>query len=233
MKTILAGAALLTAMGSAYAHEGEPLAHRSQFFINGGLTTTGLEITSSTGSRLEPERGAGLNLSFGIHTAAGLVARARFSGTHHEGLTSCTPVCVYGPTVESDTREARYALLYSPPSETSVAFELGGGYTKLRYEIPSLGYDTRSDGPVVEGALLFALNDAARIDVGAAALFLEDDTGQDVDGGEFHAGITIYTQPIELGAVIRGVHLESQNSGVTTETDIGEIRLTLGGRFDL
>jgi len=227
MSIRIAAIALLLIAPSSHAADG------STAFIRGGLSSVGFK-SDAPGARLEADRGGGLNLSGGLRLDNGFAVRADFVGSTHDGGTACISGGGCGSFDDDlELGEGRLVFLYAPMLSDTVGLEVGGGFESVSAEVPSLDYESKSGGLVLEGALVFLRGDTFRFRLGLALLGLEDDeTNEDVSGGELSAGFIADVGSVDLGAMIRGLHLEGDDPD-SAETDVGELRLTIGTTWGL
>jgi hypothetical protein len=204
----------------------------STVFIRGGLSSIGFE-SDAPSARLKTERGGGLHLSGGLRLASGLAVRADLVGSEHDGGTLCAAGGCGSFDDDLDFGEGRLVVLYAPTLSDAVSLEIGGGIESFSAEAPSLGFESAAAGLVVESALVFLRGKTFRFRLGLALMSLEDDDAdQRLSGGEFSAGFVKTFGSIDLGAMFRGLHLQGDGAG-SPETDVGEVRLTLGTTWDL
>lgn len=225
MSIRIAAFALLLAPQSLVAAEG------STAFFRGGLSSVGFEQDGPDGA-LEADRGGGLNLSGGLRLDNGFALRVDLVGSEHDGGTACVTGVGCGEfDNDLELGEGRLVFLYAPMLSDTLMLEVGGGFESISAEVPSLDFESNTGGIVLEGSLVFLTSETWRFNLGLAFMGLEnDETDEDVSGAEFRAGfIATVGSGVELGAMLRGLHLESDDK---VESDVGELRLTIGTTWD-
>ena len=230
MSIRIAAFALLLAPQALFAAEG------STAFVRGGLSSVGFEQNDSPRTySLKADDGGGLNLSGGLRLDNGFALRADFVGSSHDGGRLCVSGLGCGNFDDDiDVGEGRLVFLWAPQLSEHVMLEVGGGFESISADTGDV--ESKIGGIVLEGSLVFPATEVWTFNVGLALMSLEDDdTHEDVTGGEFRAGVIADVGPVEIGAMLRGLGLEQDDddSSSTIETGVGELRLTIGGSWGL
>jgi hypothetical protein len=217
---------LLLLPQAAHAAEG------STAFVRGGLSSVGFESSASS-YRFEAEDGGGLNLAGGLRLANGFAVRAELVGSKHDGFRFCADGLGCGKFDEEvSVGERRLVFLYAPMLSERVMLEVGGGLESISSDTGDV--ESKAGGLVAEGNVVFLTSEAWRFNIGLALMGLEDDdTNEGVGGGEVRVGFVARAGSVELGAMLRALHLEQDDDDSSgSETDVVELRLTLGTSWD-
>lgn len=200
-------------------------------FVNGGFSS----VTFSGevgGDTIDLEDGNGFNVTGGVRFKPGLMVRAGFSSSNHDGGVFC--ISGSGCTNfsdEVDLEEFRLGVFYAPQVNDVVGFLIGGGYESLSFQVEG-SPESDPDGTFFEGAVLLNAGRVVTFDIGGAVFALEDDDGFETDGTEFRVGATFHAGPVDIGVGWRGIYLETDyGGGDIEEDDVGEARLTIGGSW--
>ena len=85
------------------------------------------------------------------------------------------------------------------------------------------------DGLFLESALLLKAGDITAFDLGGALMSLDGDNDEDVFGLEFKAGVSVSAGPVDIGASLRTLFLDTDfSSGESSEDTYTDLRITVG-----
>lgn len=201
-------------------------------YVTGGLSSVAVEGASlfTAGDTLELDAGIGFALTAGLQFENGVGIRGSYLKASHDDGVYCSGGCSSLGS-DTDTSETRVGLMFSPEIKETVGFEVEVGLETLKLDNSALGFSDKLDGPFLRGALLVKAGPTTKIDIGLGYFTLESDASLDFDGAEFKLGVQTDLNGLLLGAKLRGVHLENDDFGITTEVDYGEFGLTIGAAF--
>lgn len=202
-------------------------------FFRGGVAVTAFEEEDSFGNRIELDGGAGINLTGGVRFVPGIMLRAAWTHSEHEGGEYFFPGVGSG-TFEQDAEidEFRLGVFYQPPHERVVSFRAGAGYEGVRIDVPALYFDLDFDGVFVEGAVLFRVAEVVTFDVGLALMGLEDNYDQDAGGAEFRASALFGAGPLDFEASYRALNINTEYwDGGDVDDTFAELRFTVGASW--
>lgn len=196
-------------------------------FVLGGLSFAGFESEDSSGDRLELDNGVGINLSGGIRFRPAMMVKADFTYTDHDGGEFSQPAISFSDDVELS--EFRLGFFWAPPHNSVAGIRLGGGYQNFSFEVPSSDFENDLDGLFLEAAVLLKAGDVTVFDLGGALMGLEDDNGEDASGLELRGGVTFKAGPVDIGATLRTLMLDTDFSGGgSAEDTYTDFRITVG-----
>jgi hypothetical protein len=186
-------------------------------FIEGGVNFTALRIEDDFDSRVENriefDDGTGFNLTGGLRFTPGLMLKASYSFSEHDGgdvFRNGRRIFAFDNEIEAD--ELRVGFYYAPPQKRVVGFRVGGGYERVSIDAPDFMADeAKTDGLFVEAALLLNAGQVASFDIGGAVMAMEDDRDNDAVGLEFRAGVTFHTGPVDIGLAYRFLGIATDN----------------------